>query len=76
MECAQTMEGACSQLESRVIPNPSNSTSPRTTGASPTSTGSSPTGTAAPGKGNSAGKIAPSAFLAVAAAVGAAAFAL
>ncbi|KAG0088520.1 hypothetical protein BGZ92_006072 [Podila epicladia] len=69
-------EGACSQLERRAVPNPSNSTSPHTTGASPTSTGSTPTGTAAPGKGNSAGKTTTNAFLAVAAAVGAASLAL
>ncbi|KAF9325862.1 hypothetical protein BG006_010681 [Podila minutissima] len=67
-------EGACADLKRVTIPN--NGTSPTTTGAIPTSARSSPTGTAAPEKGNSAGKTATNAFLAVVAAVGAAALAV
>ncbi|KAF9318262.1 hypothetical protein BG000_002059 [Podila horticola] len=67
-------QGQCADLEMKSIPV--NSTSSSTAGATATSTGTSPSGTAAPGKGSSAGKTATNAFLAVAAAVGAAALAL
>lgn len=73
--------GACSDLERTNVPI-NNNTVPTTTGtsagSSPSASGTTPVGTGVPdkGKGNAAGKFATNTFLAVAAAVGAAAFAL
>ncbi|KAG0028750.1 hypothetical protein BGZ82_008266 [Podila clonocystis] len=71
----EATKGACSDLPTYDVPINTNTTS-STAGAVATSTGSSPSGTPSPEKGNSAGKAATNAFLAVAAAVGAAALAL